>query len=59
MFTKEKILQICDDRGISHKQHRDIFVEGYQCGYVEGWQAAFDTLTKLLGKQSIPDVETR
>ncbi|MBQ1824028.1 MAG: hypothetical protein II121_02680 [Fibrobacter sp.] len=45
-------------------QHRNCFVEGYQSGYVDGWAAAFETLTKLLdaggkGKPSIPDVETR
>ena len=64
MFTKETALKICDERGISIPQHRAFFVEGYQSGYVDGWTAAFETLTKLLdtgqkGKPSIPDVETR
>ena len=61
MFTKETALKICDERGISIPQHRACFVEGYQSGYVDGWTAAFETLTKLLdkGKPSIPDVEIR
>ncbi len=64
MFTKEHALKLCDERGISMPQHRNCFVEGYQSGYVDGWAAAFETLTKLLdaggkGKPSIPDVETR
>lgn len=61
---KEKAIEYADKLKMKEGDLRDLFIDGYRSGYVDGmceandkWHKILETLTSR--KPSIPDAETR